>query len=140
MRATLAGVKAVTLSAPGVLLEEWDAAALQVCAGLPAQRVLLGPRELGWCAACSAAGGVPKPKSLCKKRHSSPSCSTLACAGGCLPSDCAGVVKGGARRSACYMVMPDVFVIGCVGVSQDGAILRPEAAKVVREVPCVMEC
>ena len=48
VRATLAGVKAVTLSAPGVLLEEWDAAALQVRAGpLLAQRVLRGPRELG---------------------------------------------------------------------------------------------
>ena len=42
MRATLAGVKAVTLSAPGVLLEEWDAAELQVRArGTP--RVLCLP-------------------------------------------------------------------------------------------------
>ena len=40
VRATLAGVKTVTLSAPGVLLEEWDAAALQVRAG-PAQHVCL---------------------------------------------------------------------------------------------------
>ncbi|KAK9838189.1 hypothetical protein WJX81_007822 [Elliptochloris bilobata] len=34
VRAALAGVKVVTLSAPGVLLEEWDAAALQDAATL----------------------------------------------------------------------------------------------------------
>ena len=58
VRATLAGVKAVTLSAPGVLLEEWDAAALQVRAGLLAHRVLCNLRELRWFAACGVANAV----------------------------------------------------------------------------------
>ena len=38
--------------------------------------------------------------------------STLACADGCCPSKCAGVVEVGARYSAHDVNMPDVFDFG----------------------------
>ena len=77
---------------------------------------------------------------VCALIELSLSYSTLACADRYFPSECAGVVDVGARRSAHDMIMPDVFVSGCIGVSQGGATLQPGSAKVVREVASNPNC